>query len=100
MLEQSKSAVRAAVLSGKRGLRMDVLIPQYDASSRGFDRAGLFDMCAGIAMQLGFVGDGPRLLVFQAKAQTCAIVYANAHAFICESAHACESSCAFVPACV
>ena len=66
MLDQSKSAIRAAVLSGKRGLRIDVLIPQFNISSRGFDRASLFDLSAGVAMQLGFVGDGPRLLVFQA----------------------------------
>ena len=56
------------MLSGKRGLRIDVLIPQLDTASRGFDRASLFNLCAGVAMQLGFAGDGARLLVFQVPA--------------------------------
>ncbi len=64
-LEQCRAAITAAALSGKRGLRVELLIPQLDASSRGFDRAALFTLCSGLVAQLGFAGDGARLLVFQ-----------------------------------
>lgn len=75
-LEMCGGALTAAVQGGKRGLTVDILTPDLDPSSRGYDRANLHALLAGTAAHLRKLVAGDVIFVFMDKPEADAAMEA------------------------
>ena len=75
-VQQLTRAMTSALLSGKRGLLVDVLVPEADPMSRGFEPQSLLRLTEGVITSLSRTSSGPFKLVLQDMEQiTKALVF-------------------------